>query len=198
MPPRLPLAQSSTSLAPGTICLYEHDGRPLLGIVRSYKNKKYQLLNQRGREVELPDFRLHALGIKLAADKVRQDEQAQFLDQTYERCFTASAEVNLELVWSAVCSEERYYNSSELADLYYQSPTPEQHLTLRLALLGDRIFFKRQEDGFSPRPEATVQELKVSEQSRKDKLRIQQLALANFSARIKDPATALAPELEAI
>lgn len=189
---------SIASLATGTVCLYEHDGRPLLGVVLGIKNKKYNLLNQRGREIELPDFRLCALGLKTPADLAGNTAIANFLEQTFERSNKLSDDINLELVWTVVQAEQRYYPSQELAELYFQKPSAEQHLALRLALLGDRIFFKRQEDGFSPRPDSTVQELKVSEQSRKEKQRTQQLALDTFSARLKDPQAPIPAEIEVI
>ncbi|MCB0331102.1 MAG: RNB domain-containing ribonuclease, partial [Bdellovibrionales bacterium] len=83
----------------------------------------------------------------------------------------------VEELWSFVHEEEREFSVSELTELYFGDNSLENHLTLRLALYEDPIFFKRKKFSFTPRPVSTVEELKKAEETRKEKEQLLELAL---------------------
>ncbi len=189
-------AGNEPGLQTGAIVIYENDGRPLLAAVLSFKNQKYQLLNQRGREIELPSFRLHLLPSKLPADAGSTQAKSDYLQKLADAASVEAAALDLAELWSFVEAEEREYETSELAKLYFGDKADSKHLTLHLALVSDRIFFKRKDSSFSPRPSAVVEDLKKSEQSRLEKLRLQELMLSFFRERLKNPKAPAPGDLE--
>lgn len=189
---------TESGLQAGALVVYENDGRPLVAAVLSFKNQKYQVLNQRGREVDLPALRLHALPGRLPPELATTDEKAAHLEQLAQKALEESAQVDLSEIWSFVVSDDREYETEELATLYFGKEAVAKHLVLHLALVSDRIFFKRKDSSFSPRPHAVVEELKKSEHSRLERLHLQELTLAAFRARLKDPQSQIPPEVQPI
>lgn len=156
--------------APCRLVMYEQDGSFLLGsILGSKKTGKFQIFNMREREVELPSNRLSALPGKLPSELSSRSEQARYLLRLYEQALDAAQQFNLEELWNFVNEDARTFSIEELVEQYFGSASLEQHLELRFALLGDRVFFKRKKNEFVPRTPETVQELQIAEQTRRSR-----------------------------
>lgn len=190
--------QGEPGLQAGALVVYENDGRPLVAAVLSYKNQKFQVLNQRGREAELPGTRLHSLPGALPADIDSTQTKTDYLSRLADSASAEAATLNLEDIWTFVVSEAREYETKELCVLYFGGDQLSSHLALHLALLGDRIFFKRRDLCFVPRPLDVVDDLKKSELSRIEKLRIHELLVATFKERRRDRQYPIPQELRAI
>ncbi|MBN8550369.1 MAG: RNB domain-containing ribonuclease [Deltaproteobacteria bacterium] len=188
--------QVDSGLQAGALVVYENDGRPLVAAILSFKNQKYQVLNQRGREAELPAARMHLLPGKLPAQATTTQEKANYLEGLVAQATSAAEKLDLGEIWSFVASEEKDYSTEELSTLYHGNNEIVAHLALHLALLGDRIFFKRKDAGFSPRPAEIVDDLKKSEQSRVERQRIQDLLLSTIKERIRNPKAPIPDELQ--
>jgi exoribonuclease-2 len=193
---KTPSAPAPSNLGAGSLCLYENDGRPFIGVCLSLKNQKFTVLNNRNREVELPGFRLHKLKGLIPAEVQGKESSALYLAKLFDAAEKASLTLNLEELWSTVVEAARDYSSDELGEVLWTSPTLENQITLRLALVTDRIFFKRGTEGFSPRPIAVVDELKRSERSKAERVKAQELALAVFAERQKNPSRSIPAELQ--
>lgn len=178
----------------GSLVMYENDGAPLIGAVLGFKKQKYQVLNNRGREVELQPIRLHRLPERLPGDLPTTEAKARFLHELYERCLADSLTVDLGEIWSFVHDEPGDHSTAKLCASYYGAEDLQKHLTLRLALIADTIFFKRKDDEFVARPLETVEELKKSAASRQKKHAVQESFVSICAQRLTDPATPFPPE----
>jgi exoribonuclease-2 len=195
MPAKQNFDESAARVDNGSLCIYEHDGRPLLAVCLGTKAQKTLLLNQRGREAELPAYRLCLLGEKLPPQVQGREQTAEYLSDLASKSESRSQTIQLEELWLTLVSSEKEYSSHELSDLLLGSTKLEAHFALRLALLSDRIYFKRGATGFIPRSVEVVEELKKSEKSRAEKAKAQESALEFFSKRHKDKSSPVPPEL---
>ncbi|MFM1849150.1 MAG: hypothetical protein RL417_2624 [Pseudomonadota bacterium] len=188
IPKSSPLAASDTGFAPGSLVMYENDGTPLIGVVLGYKKQKYQVLNNRGREIELQPIRLYRLPEKLPGEAATLEAKTKFLSGLYEKCHTESLTLNLEEIWSFVHDEPGDLSTTKICLTYHGAEDLEKHLTLRLALIADKIFFKRKDEEFAARAPETVAELKKGEESRQKKYAAQESFVAICAKRLDDPA----------
>ena len=176
-------AAFSQTLAAGALVMYENDGNAYLASVLGEKNRKINVLNMRGREVELPGFRLLSLGFsspKLGSSK----ELAEWLLATYESA--SKAIIGIAELYDLASMDGGTRDSRSLTELVITgSPSLNDYLSIRLALLNDRIYFKRQEDSFSPRPPDVVAQLKHADGIRQERAarleRLSQIFLERIS-----------------
>lgn len=189
-------ALSDSALATGALTCYEQDGTLLLAVITGFKKPRYQLFNQRGRELEFTADRLHRLPGKLPPELSGAQARAAWLAALDEECRRSSLSLNLEEIWLLLRDEHPEVDNARLCQIYFGRDELSEHLALRHALIEDRIYFKRKRDLFCPRPAETVEELKKAELSRQKKARMRETLLAAFSARLSDPAAALPPEIE--
>ena len=194
--PSIPHAATDEPFHTGALVMFEHDGSALTGMVLGFKKGSYQVLSMRGREIELRANRLQALHGEMPGEHKNGNERASFLLSLFERALKQSAELNLEELWSLVREEGDTFTTEKLAALSFKSPSFEQFTALRLALINDRIYFKRVSNDFSPRPADIVEELKRNEAALARKLKVQELSLEVFLKRLKSPAIPIPPEVE--
>jgi exoribonuclease-2 len=115
------------------------------------------------------------------------------ISQNIER---EASELNVEELWSFVNEENRLYTVGELCQSYFGSDTAEKHAGLRIALIREKIHFKRDKDGFEPRPVQVVGELKLAEEAKKRKITARESTVACVVQRAKDPSAGIPRELE--
>jgi hypothetical protein len=183
---------SSTDFNVGALVQYDDEGAIILGVITGTKRDKLTVLNLRGREVELTRPRLYrlpagasALGSTVAA----RTEALNIIAQNIER---ESAELKVEELWSFVHEECRLYTVGELCQSYFGSDTPEKHAGLRLALIREKVHFKRDKDGFEPRSAQVVNDLRIAEDAKKRK--VTQVRLSLVSLRRTSPSWARWPQ----
>ncbi|RIL10811.1 MAG: hypothetical protein DCC75_03595 [Proteobacteria bacterium] len=177
----------TTGFPPGAIVSYENDGNMLLGVILGFKKDKYLLLNERERQLELQASRLHALQSALPVECETTNAKAAYLAEFHGSAREAAGKIEMEELWQVVHEQPKEYSNKELCELYYGKFTPAQHLALRIALLGDPTYFKRNKDTFSPRTGETVEELRKAEKARQEKLRVRSETLSWVEARLSDP-----------
>ena len=187
---------SDSSWQSGSLVMYEQDGSPLLAAVLGFKKDKYAVLNERGREIELPAMRMDSLPGRLPAEHTTIEAKAGFLAALHKKCAEQAGEVTLEELWSVLAGQEKDFGTKELCEIYYSSASLEQYLSLRIALIEDKIYFKRNKDTFSPRPESTVEQLKKAELNRQERERRKQITFGAFRERIADHSRPVPPEAE--
>jgi exoribonuclease-2 len=188
------LMAADSGFAPGALVMYENDGAPLIGAVLGYKKQKYQVLNNRGREIELQPIRLHRLPEKLPGELGTIETKTKFLAELYDRCHANALTLNLEEIWTFVHDEPGEHSTTRLCQSYFGSEDLEKHLTVRLALIGDKIYFKRKDDEFAARSPETVLELKKGEENRLKKMGVQESFCATCARRRTDPTVPFPPE----
>jgi exoribonuclease II len=202
----IPSASSATQnmdagLPVGTLVMYEHEGAPLVGVVLG-KKKRIQVLTQRAREVELDQARLHVLPGVLPSQLSTQADRVQYLQNLMQEASAQIASCNLQELWSTVCDESKEggFLASELSDLCYGNADLPHYLTLRLALLQNPTFFKRDYDRsgerWVARSEAVVREMQHAEAVKADRARVRALALSSLVQRLADKNVSLPAEIQ--
>lgn len=195
--PGAPLAADST-FPPGALVMYENDGAPFIAAILAFKKSKYHVLNNRGREVELQPIRLHRLPAALPGGLDTLTAKGTYLAELYDRCAHAALTLDLGEIWSLVHDEVSDHSTSALCRTYFGADDLTNHLTLRLALIGDRIFFKRHNDEFAPRSPETVDDLKKSEESRQRKVALHDTFVRFAAARLRDYSAPVPAEIETL
>jgi len=175
----------------GNIITYEQQGQVMLGVVTQMGTKKYTVLNEKGSELELPYDRLYKIPSNIPAELTAKVAQANFLTGLKTKILDVLASFSLEDIWTFVVDENNEYTTTELTELYFADNSLEHHLTMRMALLADNVFFKRKKDTFIPRSTETVEELKKAEETRSNKQKRQEQTIKAFIAYLRDSSQPL-------
>jgi exoribonuclease-2 len=198
------LPPGSTKAAPpssidsnvGALVQYDDDGAIILGVITGTKRDKFTVLNVRGREVELPRPRLYRLPAGANVSGATVAAKTEALNLISQKIEKEATELNVEELWSFVHEESRLYSVGELCQSYFGSDTAEKHAGLRIALIREKVHFKRDKDGFEPRSAQVVGELKLAEDAKKRKVTARESTVACVAQRAKDPSVVIPRELE--
>lgn len=178
----------------GALVMYENDGAPILAVIAALRKDKFLLFNERGREVEMAANRLYALPGRMPTEITSIEQKTTFLSKLHKDCAEEALKIRLDEVWSVVKDEDRPYSTLECCELSFGDNLLPHHVQMRFALMNDKVFFKRNKEDFSPRPEHTVEELKKAEASRREKELAKEATLSAFKKRLVDHTYALPPE----
>lgn len=178
------IAQSGATLSEsgdiGAVVHYDDDGGILNAIVIGTKKEKLLLYNERDRELELGRGRLYFLpGKELAVAQGASNVRKQFFADLTAKVAAAEGGISIPELWSFIHEEPRVYAVHELCELYLGANTREKHAALRIALIKERVHFKRDRDGFEPRSAQVVEDLQKAEVARHKKEAIRE-ATVNF------------------
>ncbi len=154
----------------GALVQYDDDGAIILGVITGTKRDKLTVLNIRGREVELPRPRLYRLPPGASASGTTVAAKTEALNAISQNIEREASELNVEELWSFVHEDSRLYTVGELCQNYFGSDTAEKHAGLRIALIREKVHFKRDKDGFEPRAAQVVGDLKLAEEAKKRKV----------------------------
>lgn len=181
----------STTVADNTIgalVQYEDDGAVVLGVITSSKPDKFAILNVRGRELELPRARLYRLPPGGSIGGATTSARVEALKKVSELIEQEANALDVKEVWTFVQDDVRLYTVSELCKSYFGADTAEKHAGIRIALIREKVHFKRDKDGFEPRSAEVVDGLLRAEEARKRKVSLRDATLAFISERSKDPS----------
>lgn len=166
---------------------YDDGGAVMLAVVIGTKKDKLKVLNLRGREVELAKNRLHLLPGKIEESHSTTQgriDRLQAIDQEMRVC---SQSIDVSELWAFVHDDIRSYSSSELCELYFGKDSFLEHGAIRLALIQEKVHFKRAATFFEPRPASVVEELKQAELAKTQRAQQRELALTFMERRVQDP-----------
>jgi len=167
----------------GSLVQYEDDGQVILALVIGTKKDKYVVLTVRGRELELVRNRLYMLPTRDLAAHTSTASRVEALERIASAIESEAAALSVQEVWSFLADEPRVYSVSEICKTYFGADTPEQHAGLRVALIRERIHFKRDRDFFEPRSKQTVDDLRKAEEAKARKKTLRERALSLLADR---------------
>jgi exoribonuclease II len=144
----------------GGLVMYENDGQPVLAVVTGSNKGKFAVLNEKARTADFAGNRLYILPGTMPSQCSSDSAKASHLAELRTQSQASSSTLELAELWEVVAEDSRDYSVSELCELLLGSNTLENHLTLRLALLADSLYFRRKKDDFTPRTQENVDELK--------------------------------------
>ncbi len=169
---------------PGTIIEYLDSGRFICGFVLQNTNNRLRLLNQNGREMNLPASRVVTTSkIKHSVDGSRED-RVSLLKEMAENRAGLTASIPLEEIWELASEEEQSSFSADfLAELSFgDNLSDDQSAAFLRAVFTDRFFFKYKNDMVSVHTAEQVELLRHKRQKEKEKEAILTDGAANLRA----------------
>jgi exoribonuclease-2 len=179
----------------GALVQYEDDAQVLLGVITGIKKDKPVVFNQRGRELELARNRLYILPRRDLPPVSSSSARMEALERVASAIESEAQKLNVQEVWSFLNEEIRPYSVSEICQAYFGADVCEQHAGLRVALIRERMHFKRDRDAFEPRPASVVEDLRKAEEAKNRKKVLRESALSFLEARTPDKAESIPAEL---
>ena len=148
-----------SEIAIASLVEYEQHGKPILALVLGKTKSKWQLLNQSGAELELPENRLYPLPGKLPEGCADKKGKLEFLSKLSGNMEPLFSEIDLSQLWELILEELEEASISELTELAFGSDGLLEHLAMRRRLIASQPYFKRKKDLFVPRPAEVVEQL---------------------------------------
>ena len=146
----------------GRLIEYLDGGRFICGMVIENQSKRVHLINQNGREVNLPVSRIihcseHSYG-SIADREIVVGE----LKEAHERRSSLMREINLEELWELVSEEEgASFDPAFLAELSFGAAATDDKVAAFLrCIFADRIFFKYREGVIRSHSSEQVQQIR--------------------------------------
>lgn len=180
----------------GSFVQYEDEGTVVLGVVTSLKKDRYVVLNTRGREIELGKGRLYQLPGREGGASTTTSARVAELNTLHARIEEQAEALDVQELWSFVQEDVRSYAVEELNELYFGSNELTKHAGLRVALINERVHFKRDKDLFEPRTVEVVQELERAEEAKRKKIAVRDATISFILERLKNRHAAIPLEAQ--
>ncbi|XOF32403.1 MAG: ribonuclease catalytic domain-containing protein [Candidatus Electrothrix sp. YB6] len=156
---------------PGTIVEYLDSGRFICGLVLQDSNNRLRLLNQNGREMNLPVSRVvTASKTKHQLDGSRED-RISLLQEMAERRAVLTDSIPLEEIWELASEEDQSaFPADFLAELSFGDElNDDQSAAFLRAVFTDRFFFKYKNEMVNVHTPEQVEQLRHQRQKEKEK-----------------------------
>lgn len=193
-PSRSSPVQSNESLL-GTLVQYDDEGQLVLGVVSGSKKDKLTIVTVRGRELELARPRLYLLPSKLTGAFPSAAARVARLQEIAAQIEAEAAGLDVVELWGFVHEENRPFAVSELTTMYLGTDDLVHHAAVRIAIVRDKIHFKRDRETFEPRPQRIVEDLRRAEQAKAEKKAARERCLGFLEARVIDPSMPIPADL---
>lgn len=177
-------------ISPGTIIEYIDGGKFHCGLVGQNVGKRLRLINQNGREINLPESRVLAASRTKHSTELSREEQLKLLTETTETRSRIAEAINLEELWEIVSAEDRtVYTVNFLAELHFSAPLDDDRIAGFLrAIFGDRYFFKYKNESVTVHSPEQVEQIRHQLEKEKEKEQLLEQA-AQFLQRIMQGET---------
>ncbi len=145
----------------GSIIEYLESGKFSCGVVTGVDGKRVHVINQNGREVNLPLTRIiHESSRPLPA--MDKSEILKHMQSLSHKRHSLMASINLEEIWNLISEEpEELYEPRLLAELFFGNDTNDDHIASFLrAIFQDRLFFKFKEGKVIAHPPEVTEQLR--------------------------------------
>ncbi len=190
------------SMPPGSLVMYEDDGAPLLGTIVTFRFGRFLVLNDQGDELELQPFRLRRLPGALPVGLSSRIDRSSYLETLRNDAANASKGLDPAKIWEKVKETPRPYRSEELTELALGTRGLAEHIAIRLMLLDDRLYFKRDQhpehgETFLPRTAAAIADIRTKEASRTDRQTAKEELIAWAKERLANPQHPVVPSVVA-
>jgi exoribonuclease-2 len=182
-------------LQPGTLVHYDDEGQLILAVVVGTKKDKVSILTLRSRELDLIRSRLYQLPGRITGDLSSTAARVARLQEIAQQVESRASQFNVAELWSFVHEEPRSFTVSELSSLYLGVDDLVSHAAVRVALVCEKIHFKRDRDCFEPRPQHVVENLHRAEEAKALKNALRERSLECLEARVRDASFEIPADL---
>ena len=201
--PLRPLARSTSqkethSLKPGSLVEYEQHGQCILAIITGNTQDKWNIVSETGEERALPGNRLYLFHEQLPFNLRPKEQIVETLKDLLLELEQTLKQNSLEKIWKLVRANKKEYSAKELCTLSKKTDSLIEHLTMRRALVNDKVYFKRGKVGFEPRDEFEVKLLENARALEKAKEKAQEEFLTAAIARSKNSELPLPAGIERV
>lgn len=154
----------------GTIIEYMEQSRFICAMVIDEDSKRLRLLNQNGREVNLPLSRLLHQSVKRHSRTLSQDEQLRLLKETDQTRQAMMSQVDLPGIWQLASEEEgASFSPVFLAALAFGEDATDNHVAAFLrSIFVDRLYFKYREGRVLAHTPEAVAGLRLKQEREKE------------------------------
>ena len=157
--------------APGAIVEYIEGGRFFCALVTEDTGKRYRLLNQNGRELNMPAARILLASSKRYPLNLDRTEQLRLLQKANETRGRLMAEIDLAAIWELAVQESQHQFSARfLAELHFGGELDDDQIAAFLrAVFTDRFYFKYKNSMVTVHSEEQVEQLRIRQQKEQEK-----------------------------
>ncbi len=155
----------------GRLIEYIDHGRFLCGLVVDENEKRIRILNQNGREINLPLARAIHISLQLHSLDLSREERCKVLQSTAEKRQQMMTLVDLEEIWKLVIEEDELLFTPEfLSGLCFGEDAADDHIASFLrCIFEDPLFFKYRKGKIVAHVEEVVEQLRIKQKKRKRK-----------------------------
>jgi exoribonuclease-2 len=156
---------------PGKIVEYLDSGRFICGLVLQNTGSRLRLINQNGREVNLPGSRVVTTSRSRYPDDLSRDDRVGILKNAAEQRALLTGSIPLEEIWElAVGEEQQSFPPDFLAELYFGGDlNDDQSAAFLRAVFSDRFFFKFKNNAVTVHTARQVEQLRHQREKEKEK-----------------------------
>ncbi len=164
---------------PGAIIEYMEQGRFICAMVLDEDSKRLRLINQNGREVNLPLSRVLHQSAQRHSLTLSRDEQLRLLKEADQARHAMMGQIDLAGIWQLASEEEGAgFRPEFLAELAFGEDATDNHVAAFLrSIFVDRLYFKYKEGQVLAHSPEAVEGLRLKQEKAKE-----QEALMNTGA----------------
>ena len=151
------------SVSSGKLIEYLDNGKFICGYVTDSQPKRIRLVNQNGRELNLPVSRIvHCSSSSYSGDSDR-DSLVRLLRSTTEKRHSLMERVDLEMLWELTCNENTdTFDPDFLAELTFGRSADDDIVSAFLrSVFNDKLFFKYREGKIKVHSPEKVEQLRL-------------------------------------
>lgn len=162
---------SFTSVTSGKLIEYLDNGKFVCGYVTDSQPKRVRLVNQNGRELNLPTSRIVHCSVSRYSTESDRDSLIRLLRSTTEKRHSLMERVDLEMLWELTCNENTdTFDADFLAELTFGCSADDDIVSAFLrSVFNDKLFFKYREGKIKVHSPEKVEQLRTQQEKEAQK-----------------------------
>lgn len=156
----------------GNLVEYLDNGRFICALVTESQPKRLRLVNQNGREINLPVSRVVHCSNEIHSTKVSRESLTRHLRSTTEKRSSLMDDIDLKEIWELTAEEpESSFSPSFLAELIFGEEANDDIVSAFLrSVFADKLFFKYNDGRVKVNSPDQVNTLKIQREKEERKL----------------------------
>ncbi len=158
----------------GNLIEYLDNGRFICALVTESKTKRLRLVNQNGREINLPVSRVVHCSSEVHSTKVSRESLTRHLQSTTKKRSSLMDDIDLKEIWELTAEEpDSSFSPSFLAELTFGEEANDDIVSAFLrSVFTDKLFFKYNDGRIKVNSPEQVDKLKIQRESEERKLHL--------------------------
>jgi len=158
----------------GNLVEYLDNGRFICALVTESQSKRLRLVNQNGREINLPVSRVVHCSNEIHSTQISRESLKRQLQSTTEKRSSLMDDINLKEIWELTTEEpDSSFSPSFLAELTFGEEANDDIVSAFLrSVFADKLFFKYNDGRIKVNSPEQVDKLKIQRESEEKKLQL--------------------------